>query len=148
MSVPPPAISVPPPATNLPEAYLEVLWGLLTCLLHSFLIIAIIHFYGSLNLVKIVLASAIACLIIFLGQVKILLPFSCFVDMKLYILEKCQEALRRDEELVEDEEETDNAEVEELVEAGQQQGGTFAILTSNLSLFFSSVFPEGLHLRV
>jgi len=126
MSVPPPAISVPPPATNLPEAYLEVLWGLLTCLLHSFLIIAIIHFYGSLNLVKFVLAFAVACLIIFLGQ----------------------EALRRDEELVEDEEETDNAEVEELVEAGQQQGGTFAILTSNLSLFFSSVFPEGLHLRV
>ena len=148
MSVPPPAISVPPPATNLPEAYLEVLWGLLTCLLHSFLIIAIIHFYGSLNLLKFALAFAVACLIIFLGQVKIHLPFSCFVDLKFHIRKKCQEALHRDEEMVEDEEETDNAEVEELVEAGQQQGGTFAILTSNLSLFFSSVFPEGLHLRV
>jgi len=124
--VPPPAISVPPPATNPPEAYLEVLWGLLTCLLHSFLIIAILHFYGSLNLVKFVLAFAVACLIIFLGQ----------------------EALRRDEEMVEDEGEADNAEVEELVEAEHQQEGTFAILISNLSLFFSSVFPEGLHLRV
>jgi len=127
-SVPPPAtISVsPPPANNRPhEAYLEVLWGLLTCLLHSFLIIAIFHFYGSLNLVKIVLASAIACLIIFLGQ----------------------EALRLNEEVVEEEEEAENAVVEELVEA-EQQGGTFAILVSNFSLFFSSVFPEGLHLPV
>lgn len=28
-----------------------------------------------------------------------------------------------------------------------QQPGEFAILIANLSLFFSSVFPEGLHLR-
>ena len=51
--------------------------------------------------------------------------------------------MRRNEEMVEDEGEADNAEVE----AEQQQEGTFAILISNLSLFFSSVFPEGLHLR-
>jgi len=125
-SVPPPAINVPSPGTTPPEAYLEVLWGLLTCLLHSSLIIAIIHFYGSLNLVKFSLAFAFACLVIFLGQ----------------------EALRRDEEMVDEGEETDNAEVEELVEAEHQQEGAFAILISNLSLFFSSVFPEGLHLPV
>ena len=66
---PPPAavVGVPPAADNYPppEAYLEVLWGLLTCLLHSFLIIAILNFYGSL---KFVLGFTFACLI-FLGQV-------------------------------------------------------------------------------
>ena len=66
---PPPASNPPAPASTPPEAYLEVLWGLLTCLLHSFLIIAILHFYGSLNLVKFALAFAFACLIIFLGKV-------------------------------------------------------------------------------
>ena len=62
-------ITPPAPASTPPEAYLEVLWGLLTCLIHSFLIIAILHFYGSLNLVKFALAFAFACLIIFLGKV-------------------------------------------------------------------------------
>jgi len=131
----PPARASNPPApasTPPPEAYLEVLWGLLTCLLHSFLIIAILHFYGSLNLVKFALAFAFACLIIFLGK----------------------EAMRNDEEveeMVEEEEETDNAEVEEFAGAEAvelQQEGTLAILISNFSLFFSSVFPEGIHLRV
>ena len=71
------------------------------------------------------------------------------------MIEKRQEAMRNDEEveeMVEEEEETDNAEVEEFAgaeaEHEQQQGGTFAILISNFSLFFSSVFPEGIHLRV
>jgi len=127
--------SVPPPsATNsLPEAYLEVLWGLLTCLLHSLLIIAILHFYGSLNLAKFALAVAFACLVIFLGQV----------------------VLHLDDDMEEEEEEErNNAAVpplEELDDAEQQQQqhqGAFAILVSNLSLFLSSVFPEGLHLRV
>ena len=69
ITAPPPAAAtgVPPAADNYPppEAYLEVLWGLLTCLLHSFLIIAILNFYGSL---KFVLGFTFACLI-FLGQV-------------------------------------------------------------------------------
>jgi len=121
-------ITPPLPASNPPppEAYLEVLWGLLTCLIHSFLTIAILHFYGSLNLVKFALAFAFACLVIFLGK----------------------EAMRRDEEMSEEEEDADNAEAEEFVEDEAEQGGTFAILISNFSLFFSSVFPEGIHLRV
>ena len=70
------------------------------------------------------------------------------------MIEKRQEAMRNDEEveeMVEEEEETDNAEVEEFAGAEAvelQQEGTLAILISNFSLFFSSVFPEGIHLRV
>ena len=37
---------------------------------------------------------------------------------------------------------------EDHQEDQQQQPGTFAILISNLPLFFSSVFSEELHLRV
>lgn len=72
-TAPPPAATGVPPAADSylpPEAYLEVLWGLLTCLLHSFLIIAILNFYGNL---KFVLGFTFACLI-FLGQV---LKYSC-----------------------------------------------------------------------
>jgi len=129
-TAPPPAATGVPPAADSylpPEAYLEVLWGLLTCLLHSFLIIAILNFYGNL---KFVLGFTFACLI-FLGQ----------------------EAMHLDEE----EEEPNYAAVpvEDLVDVDHQddhqedhqQPGEFAILIANLSLFFSSVFPEGLHLR-
>lgn len=129
ISVPPP----PPPTTNSPpEAYLEVLWGLLTCVLHALLIIAILHFYGSLNLAKFALAFAFAIFIILLGQ----------------------EALRLNDEMEEEEEEETNNEAavpqEELddAELQLQQEGAFSILVSNIFLFFSSVFPEGLHLRV
>jgi len=127
---PPPASASTPPASTPLEAYLEVLWGLLTCLLNSVLIIAILHFYGSLNLVKFALALAFACLVIFLGK----------------------EAMRNDE-VVEEEEVRNDAEAseEELVDAeaeDEQDEGTLAILISNVSLFFSSVFPEGIHLRV
>ena len=53
----------------------------------------------------------------------------------------------------EEEEETNNEAAvpqEELddAELQLQQEGAFSILASNILLFFSSVFPEGLHLRV
>ena len=65
-----------------------------------------------------------------------------------------QEALRLNDEMEEEEEEETNNEgavpQEELddAELQLQQEGAFSILVSNIFLFFSSVFPEGLHLRV
>ena len=67
---------------------------------------------------------------------------------------KWQEALRLNDEMEEEEEEETNNEAavpqEELddAELQLQQEGAFSILVSNIFLFFSSVFPEGLHLRV
>ena len=72
-----------------------------------------------------------------------------------FVYFKWQEALRLNDEMEEEEEEeetNDEAAVpqEELddAELQLQQEGAFSILVSNIFLFFSSVLPEGLHLRV
>ena len=71
-----------------------------------------------------------------------------------FVYFKWQEALRLNDEMEEEEEEETNNEAavpqEELddAELQLQQEGAFSILVSNIFLFFSSVFPEGLHLRV
>ena len=71
-----------------------------------------------------------------------------------FVYFKWQEALRLNDEMEEEEEEETNNEAavpqEELddAELQLQQEGAFSIFVSNIFLFFSSVFPEGLHLRV
>jgi len=139
ITAPPPAAAtgVPPAADNYPppEAYLEVLWGLLTCLLHSFLIIAILNFYGSL---KFVLGFTFACLI-FLGQ------------EAMHIDEEEEEpnnaAIPVEDPVDVDHQDAQQDDHQDAQQEDHQQPGEFATLISNLSLFFSSVFPEGPHLR-
>ena len=58
-----PAANVPSPPPPPPGAYLDVLFNLLSCLLHSCLFITIIHFYGNLNMAK----FALFCVLAFLG---------------------------------------------------------------------------------
>ena len=64
-----PAANVPSPPPP-PGAYLDVLFNLLSCLLHSCLFITIIHFYGNLNMAKFALFCVLAFLGVFILQVK------------------------------------------------------------------------------